>query len=720
MTASLVPNSWVAASGTTLTIPGLVLANDVLVLCGNNGTNNGSPSLPVGWKVWYSNLDGSTAGAAFVATKLATAPDAGATLSGWAVQSPLGYNYGVVLAVVRGVVGGVVTGIDLHTGGFGRYGNSAYTPGLVQGQAGSVAIDCWMTFDLLRSSVIPGTGPPYGTTPATVGQMFIGVSEALNQLSADWPPPPIYGAGMSVVNITQSGTIKQGSITNPTASTNFSHNVVRLSFLTDTAPNAPTLISPTPSGYVDVSSGTTFTANYNTTDGAAQSAYALRFKASGGSYQYWNAAGGVLSSTIVWNTISTSPGAQFSVTVPSGLSGGMTNGNVYSWSIASQEFINSDKGPFAPDQSFTAAAAPTVSVTAPTGASTSNQPTVAWTTTPSGSLSQTAYRVVVYSAAQYGVTGFTPGVSPATYDSGVVQSASQSGLVGSVLANLATFRAYVQVTETGGIPSTWQFTTFNIAMDAPPAPSITAASAVDGATGAPYVNLTVTANLNLLTYNQSTLETDTTGWAALANCTVTQSQTQALDGLSSLRLASTASGDMSATTPTGLNGIAVLPSTQYTVLASFRSAVSARATKVQVFWYKANGTASTTPSSTSSTVNDTTSSWVQPLLTVTSPADAAFAAVVVFVTATGGATELHYVDQISLAPGAGTTWFRGGLVQAMATAIVERSSDSGVTWSIVRGGSSIAPPASQVMTLFDFEAAMNIATQYRARIQAAV
>ena len=174
----------------------------------------------------------------------------------------------------------------------------------------------------------------------------------------------------------------------------------------------------------------------------------------------------------------------------------------------------------------------------------------------------------------------------------------------------------------------------------------------------PMTPVRLRASWNLLTKNQASLETNTTGWAALTNCAIAQSSAQAADGANSLRLTSVASGNMDATTLTGTSGIACVVGQQYTAMAYFRSAVSARSVLVAIAWYNAAGTFLSESAGTS--VGDTTSGFTQATVTATAPANAAFAAVRVRVLATGAASEVHYVDKIGLFPAPSITVWSAG------------------------------------------------------------
>src|SRR5687768_1668031 len=62
---------------------------------------------------------------------------------------------------------------------------------------------------------------------------------------------------------------------------------------------------------------------------------------------------------------------------------------------------------------------------------------------------------------------------------------------------------------------------------------------------------------NLLTPNQASLETDTTGWANVANATLARSTAQSLYGVASLAITAIAASTMNVGTLTGVNGIPV-------------------------------------------------------------------------------------------------------------------------------------------------------------------
>lgn len=151
-----------------------------------------------------------------------------------------------------------------------------------------------------------------------------------------------------------------------------------------------------------------------------------------------------------------------------------------------------------------------------------------------------------------------------------------------------------------------------------------------------------------LSGDASTFEGGISTWVASVNCSIAQSSAQSHGGTKSLALTSTASGTMSAAhvtnSPNGTGGIPVVPGAVVTVSGWFRSAVSARTCAMQVAWYNALGVLLST--TTGSTITDSTSAWTQATSNHTAPANAVFAIVLTQVAATGGASEVHYVDDI--------------------------------------------------------------------------
>jgi hypothetical protein len=445
---------------------------------------------------------------------------------------------------------------------------------------------------------------------------------------------------------------------------------VILKVFTATAPSAPTNQLPANSSYADVSTSINLSAIYNPTDNVPQNAYALRLKKSGGTYGYWNGTN-FSSSTPVWNTNTTLPGQTFTITIPGGVAipgGTLINGVTYNWSFASQESGASDQGAFASDFTFIAQAAPVTTVSAPTGnVHGTTQPAITWSSTFPGAAAQTDYQIIIES----GSYSTTPGSGVSAWNSGVVASTSNSVISGVTLSPNVSYRVFVQVTETGAQVGVWAYSTFTLLVDVPAAPTITALATNDATTGLPEVLLTVQANDNQLTANQSSLESDVvTGWASGSNTTIAASSTWAQDGTYSLRMTATAGGSVSAVTPTGLSGVLCSPGLIVRALASFHSTTTPRACTVAIAFYNSSGTLIST--STSASVNSTTSgNGGQAFITATAPAGAETMSLIISGAGLSG-SEALYADQMLIAPGTSTSWSIGGFV-GQSTVTILRS-----------------------------------------------
>ena len=137
---------------------------------------------------------------------------------------------------------------------------------------------------------------------------------------------------------------------------------------------------------------------------------------------------------------------------------------------------------------------PTATVTGPTGTITSTtSPLVSFVYTAGidGDV-QSRYQMRTFTAAQYGIGGFDPAVSPAIHDTGIILGTGSSSIVGP-LGNGA-HRTYVAVAQMiNGIPhwSTWTaYTAFTISLTTSDLTSV--AATADNANG--RITLLVTRN----------------------------------------------------------------------------------------------------------------------------------------------------------------------------------------------------------------------------------
>jgi hypothetical protein len=262
---------------------------------------------------------------------------------------------------------------------------------------------------------------------------------------------------------------------------------------------APSLVQPTDALYEDLSTPPTFEWNYN--GGLTQLAWGLRRKYGGAlAYRYWNATTGIWQSTPYYkNTAGSSdadsvgnpdsPGTtQWSYTFPAGAWG---NGPTFAWSVASLD--TNGISPWSPDNSVTGQGAPTVTAIAVSAGTA--YPIVSWTPVTAPGAAQLGYQVVIYDSTQYGAGGFAPGVGPNVWDSTQLAGQTTAVEVETPLPTGATsYRAYVQISESGGQVSAWAYLGFTVTYTAPTDPTmvLTPSDSANPSLLEPYVTLTLT------------------------------------------------------------------------------------------------------------------------------------------------------------------------------------------------------------------------------------
>jgi hypothetical protein len=290
-------------------------------------------------------------------------------------------------------------------------------------------------------------------------------------------------------------------------------------------------------------------------------------------------------------------------------------------------------GPWSASAFFTSATTPGLpTITAPTNGSTlaTSDSLAAWSVPGQDS----------YQVRRVKDSGGSPDTATVYYDSGEVVSTTARNAALTFETNNRFEHVQVRVKVTS-LWSSWASVRVQVSFTPPLNPTLVAI-AMDGAAA---IQVSVTNPLgNLLTQNQASLETDTAGWFAAANCGMSRSTAQALNGSASLALTSTAAGDMTAGTGNPLP--AVTPGQVYTATASFRAATVGRAIAIRIDWYTAaTGYISTSYGSTGA---DNTAGWQSVTTTGQAPVGATQAQLVVTVSGTGAASEVHYVDAVGL------------------------------------------------------------------------
>lgn len=349
---------------------------------------------------------------------------------------------------------------------------------------------------------------------------------------------------------------------------------------------------------------------------------------------------------------------------------------------------------------------PSASVTSPTGTITdSSRPSVAWIYTDSDGDPQSVYEVKVFTAAQYGASGFSPDTSEASWESGLVSSTDTGVTVPIDLDTGTTYRAYVRVGHAlggGNFISDWAFTTFTMNYAAPPAPDLNVS--YSSTNNVAYI--TATGRTNYLSDNDSVFTSSIGTWTAVQGCTLSRNTGTFLVGVASLMLDSTSGVTMKART--GLYAVAD-DGQNISGIASLRADAVGRSARLSLYWY--DSSASLISVSDGPLITDTFSAWTTASVSAIPPANAASAALGVEIQ-TPASGEDHFVDKCALHPGPIPTWGPGGLYSDQ-TLLVQRSIDNGVSWEDISNTSAGIP--TQVAQSDDYAAYRDLTNVYRAR-----
>lgn len=146
---------------------------------------------------------------------------------------------------------------------------------------------------------------------------------------------------------------------------------------------------------------------------------------------------------------------------------------------------------------------------------------------------------------------------------------------------------------------------------------------------------------NLLSKNQSDLETDTAGWTAGANTAIARSVAQAQQGAASLELTAAGAGDISANTTPGAGGIPVTPGKSYAAASYLRPGSTARDVRCDILFYDAAEVLLATEQG--AIVAEAAGAWTRASVVATTPAGAAAMAIRPYVVGVA-AGEVHYAD----------------------------------------------------------------------------
>jgi hypothetical protein len=351
---------------------------------------------------------------------------------------------------------------------------------------------------------------------------------------------------------------------------------------------------------------------------------------------------------------------------------------------------------------------PTVTVTAPSGTITDTTfPSVTWTYADADGDPQSAYEVKIFDEATYNGASFSADTSTPTVTTGIVTSSNDGQTLEADLADGTTFRAYVRVAQLlngSNYFSDFAFEEFTIDVDAPSTPLITAF--YDSTERA--VTLTIFGRTNVLSANQASLETNTTGWEADSNCAIARSTSYASDGSASLSVTASASGDATAST-TSATKFAVSANQNFSAIASFRAGSTTRSVSTGIRYLDSTGATISTTFGTA--VSATSSAFISASATVLAPPTATHAQVFVKITSAGSG-EVFYVDEIAFHSGDTAVFSRGGFSSFQFD--VERSDDGGTTYTALRD-SPVSADSTQIAEVEDYEIPLETTVTYRAK-----
>lgn len=399
----------------TLGRPTGTSANDALLafVSINGGSASGSPSVtpPAGWTQVHLTRSGYSTLQTFTRTAGSSEP------ASYTFTLPANDDMVGVLAAYR------AGAVDVSAQYSSEGDSSAYAPTVTTTGADRTVLSAYASGTSIDST------PPSGTT-VRGDEWSAGVYASL--LVVDYE--------QATAGTTDLKTATYSSVTD------WATQTIAL-YATNTAPNAPILLSPGDASLVDRNVSQRFDWDFSDPDaGDSQSAYNFRYRAVGAA---------------TW----TETGWQASTQTYHDVSGGtFADGTDYEWQAATKD-AQGVEGPFSASWFFTAGTAPTPpTITAPTNGGTFLQTqTVAWSTPDQG-----AYQIRVMDG--------TTVVS----DTGTVTSSTARSASVEFPTNGVTRTIQLRVSD-GGLWSQWAEVTGTVSWLAPPAPTFTLAA--DDASG---------------------------------------------------------------------------------------------------------------------------------------------------------------------------------------------------------------------------------------------
>jgi hypothetical protein len=348
---------------------------------------------------------------------------------------------------------------------------------------------------------------------------------------------------------------------------------------------------------------------------------------------------------------------------------------------------------------------PSVQVTAPTGTVNSPSPAISWTYSQTDGDLQKSADYKIFTAAQVAQTAFNPDTSAAVYAGTVTGDKTLFGLPTALTPD--NYYLYVRVTSTFDSVSAWGSRAFTVSGAAPGVPGGGVGGiGVGGGGGFESVIadsetsnafLTLRDGSNLLSVQQASFETDTDSLGYTGtNATLTYDTTEFYQGVGSMKMSSVASGDMKATS----SFIEVAPNTALTARAQLKAAANGRTVNLYIKFYDEEY-ALVGASTATGSITDATGTYTEVVANGTSPQAAdttVYAQVEIEVKSTGGAAEVHNVDQVGLMYGVNSQWSHGGHMSRNILSSVASDGDDPATvepWQAANGASTVSRVASR-------------------------
>lgn len=318
---------------------------------------------------------------------------------------------------------------------------------------------------------------------------------------------------------------------------------------------------------------------------------------------------------------------------------------------------------------FTYRLAPSLTVDGPSGTVLTSSPTLSWTYSHPDGDTMAGLHYRLFTADQVAQISFDANLTSPVFEDHVIGDLASVLLPTSIDPNI--YWVFARATSIFGAIGQWISRLFSIFGPSPctpgvPDPTGTAPAGIgvievvpDSELGSATLSLQDTSNL--LAVQAADAETTTDGTSfTLSNATVVRDTTAHFgSGVASWKLSSVASGDM--TLYSDWTEVSAQGSGQLTARAQVKTAASARSVRIRILFYDSTFTL-LSGTLTGSSITDATGTWTEATVTGAIPTTGVYARAAFDVLSTGGASEIHNLDHLSLSYGVSSPWSDGGHV----------------------------------------------------------